>query len=195
MTVALLLASAVMAATSPPLERPARIYAVDAPLGYVFGQVAAQTKLRFNFADSVESCRVTVMADGLTTRQIMGLLLQANSFTYQQLGRSDTYTITGRKGRSCRKTSLHMVRNYCISRESLDCENSSAIGVTDLTFNRWGLGFVFTEGYVDAPMSAHIQKGTAEEVEMALNASKLPFRKVDGVFVVGPSPDADVAPQ
>jgi hypothetical protein len=181
----LALATISVAAETSPLKIPVRVYAMDAPIAYVFGQISAQTNLRFNFADDVESCRVSIFAAGLTAQQAMSTLIEANSLTYQQLGRSDTYTITGRRGFFCRKARLSVARNFCINRDSLDCEKSSTIEIADQLFQKWGINFAFADSFLDQPISVHIKNGSSEETEDALRNSKIQFKLREGVFLIG----------
>jgi hypothetical protein len=185
--IAILLALTTIAAAveTSPLEMPVRVYAMDAPIAYVFGQISAQTKFRFNFADDIESCRVSIFATGLTTRQVMNILIEANSLSYQQLGRSDTYTITGRRGVSCRKVRLSLARNFCINRDALDCEKSSTIEIADQVFQKWGINFAFADGFLDQPITVHIKNGSSEETETALKNSNVQFKQKAGVFLIG----------
>lgn len=140
-----------------------------------YDEIARQAKIHFNFVPGFEHCVVTAFVRNLTVREALQLTLSIRGMTYQQAGRSDTYTIAPRGGtRVCpRLQPTRKAKGSCTATKglpiSLNCSDGSISAFAEIVFDQSHGSFFFGNGAENYPITTQLVGATLDHAANEIN--------------------------
>lgn len=170
-----------------PLDKHVTVRLIKVPIHGFLEDISRQSNLKFNFAGDLGACSVTVLLHDVTAREALQVLLSIHGMTYQQLGRTDTYTIAMRPGHLVcpRFPPAKPASGFCKSTQgapiSLQCEDGPVAKFAELVFEQSSANLVFVTGAEDYPLTANLREATpTEALEVLLSDKTLTLNQVGG---------------
>lgn len=173
---------------STPLDAKVSLRMKRVPLRAYLNEVGRQSKLHFNFVSGVESCAVTAFLKNVTARDALQITLNIEGIAYQQLGRSDTYTIVPRMDMKICPTDPPMSRPYSTCKHTtgpginVSCVSAMLSDYAETIYGLSGANFFFPNGAEFQPITTDLYKS---DLAQAVHA----IEKLDSVTIsqFGPS--------
>lgn len=174
-----------------PLDNRVSVRLTKVSLGSFLEEIGQQAKLHFNILPGFEQCFVTALMRNVTSREALQAVLTVQGLTYQQLGRSDTYTIVPRTNKPLcpRAKPTPQAAGTCKATKgepiSLKCRKGSLLAFVEIVFEQSSANFFFPDGAEDFPLTARF-KGAAldsamKEIEDTAKVTRL---ATSGTFVI-----------
>lgn len=173
----------VRASTAPltgPLATPINLNLPDGTLGSFFEEVGRQSKTEYILVQGLEKCRIAAFVRNLTLRQLLQTTLEAGGMSYQQLGRSNSYTIVRRRGGpTCQPPPRPAPSGLCTSGSKpipLECTNAPLTALAKGIFEQADASIIVWNDAVEYPASIKLSKTSLTKALMEL-------RKIPGISV------------
>jgi hypothetical protein len=162
-----------------PLDKRVTMRLKAASLRSYFAEVSRQTNLHFNIVPGLEQCVVSAFFRQLTAREALSALLTMKGVTYQQLGRSDTYTIAPRReGPIClRQEPIRKASGSCAVIKgvpiSLQCKDGPLSSFAEIVYDQSAASFFVGNGAENRPTDLQFSGAKLDDVmnTLALDAS------------------------
>lgn len=176
-----------------PLENRVTVRMPEGSFRSFLDEISRQTKLRFHVVGDLEKCSVSAFLRNLTARQILQATLEVGGLTYQQLGRSDTYTIAPRgEGPRCGSVRpKREAKGRCQAADSepisVKCKNGRLAEFTEIMFDQSKASFFLWDGAADQPLTLHLKRenlGDAIERLMAEDELRVRQLRATDIYVV-----------
>jgi hypothetical protein len=146
----------------PPLDQRVSIRLKDASLQTFFEEISRQTKLEFILVQGLADCRVAAFLHGRTIREALQLLLETGNLTYQQLGRSNSYTVTSRHEiRLCPPGPRKPAGGRCFSKGapiSLECKGAKLSEFAEILHDQSGASLMVWNDAINESIDVDLDK-------------------------------------
>jgi hypothetical protein len=124
-----------------PLDQRLSLRLASGTLQSFFNEVSKQTKLEFRITQGLEQCEIAAFIHDLTAREVLQMTIGTKGISYQQLGRSNQYTITRwRGGPECPPISKKIPTGKCNSTGntpiSLECKDAPLPSLAELLYDQ-----------------------------------------------------------
>lgn len=182
------------AAYSNPLDARVTVRLKQAPLRSYLQEIERQSKLHFNIVPELKNCTVSAFFRDRSARTALQLLLVHSNLSYQQLGRSDTFTVTPRLGsRECPPLPPPLNRPFGLCRQledpagAFDCLGARLVDFTELAFDRFKIESFLLGGFWTDTITAKLSPDSSKNPMQALGTVKSArveeFNK-SGIYVI-----------
>ena len=152
----------------PPLDNRFSINLRDGSLEEFFVEVSSKTKLEFVLVQGIGDCRVGAFLNDVSVREALQIVLVAAKITYQQLGRSNSYTVVPRMGDRpmCPPKPKEIAKGKCITGSapiSVDCKDGRLSEFAEDLHNQSGAGLVVWNEALEFPVNVNLSKASLKK--------------------------------
>jgi hypothetical protein len=139
--------------------------------------------LDFYILDGLDKCPMSAYLHDLTSRETLQLLIEAAGITFQQLGRSNEYTITTWKSRpQCPAVSAEAAAGACAAGSpniSIECKGGQLSQFAELLSDQSGASIIVWNEATEHPTSVKVRTSNLQEAIRRLRKDKnLSIREV-----------------
>lgn len=161
----------------PPLDNRVTLSIPDGTLRGFFEEVSRQTKLEFILVYGVGDCRVGAYLHDVSAREALQLSLLTGKLTYQQLGRSNSYTVVPRhmKNPGCPPMPKLVGAGQCRSGSrpiSLECSDGKLSSLVEQLQKQAEGNYLVWNGALDYPVSIKLNKVSLKKALKKLRKNK-----------------------
>lgn len=152
----------------PPLDNRLSINLRDGSLEEFFVQVSSQTKLEFGLVQGIGDCRIGAFLNDITVREALQTVLVVAKISYQQLGRSNSYTIVPRMGDRpmCPPRPKEIAKGKCIAGStpiSVECKDGRLSEFAEDLHIQSGAGLVVWNEALEYPVNVALSKASLKK--------------------------------
>jgi hypothetical protein len=169
----------------PPLDNRLSIHLRDGSLEDFFVEVSRQTKLKFFLVQGVEECRIGAFLNDLSAREALQTVLEAGNISFQQIGRSDTYTITRRHREklSCPTKPKAIAAGQCSAGSppiSIECKDGKLSEFAEHLHNQSGANLAVWNEALEFPLNINLSNvSLGKALKKIRKNSALDVRQLD----------------
>ncbi|UPT73347.1 MAG: hypothetical protein M0D55_15935 [Elusimicrobiota bacterium] len=130
--------------------------------------MSSKTKLEFILVQGIGDCRVGAYLNDASVREALYAVLVGAKITYQQLGRSNSYTIVPRLGDRpvCPPKPKEMAKGKCIAGStpiSIECKDGRLSEFAEYLHNQSGVGLVIWNEALEFPVNVNLSNASLKK--------------------------------